>query len=215
VWLQHLNYTYTIIKSIHGRVLKGDVFIKVRQSYRPIRAVNKRNSSLFARATALWRNYIMLKLHSLHSFASYSLKINFNIILSSDLLNLIKFGEDCKSRSPLFCNLFHLFISSLLSQNIFLGTLFSNAFNLCSFLFLNSHSGWWSPYWVHSARRPLIGLLYLPRVIVMLENLVEWRLAGETEVLGENLPQRHFVYNKSHLIRPGLEPGPPRWEASD
>jgi hypothetical protein len=23
--------------------------------------------------------------------------------------------------------------------------------------------------------------------------LVEWRLAGETEVLGENLPQRHVV----------------------
>jgi hypothetical protein len=37
--------------------------------------------------------------------------------------------------------------------------------------------------WVHSARRPLIGLLYLPRVIMMMENLVEWRLAGETEVL--------------------------------
>jgi hypothetical protein len=25
-----------------------------------------------------------------------------------------------------------------------------------------------------------------------MENLVEGRLAGETEVLGENLPQRHF-----------------------
>jgi hypothetical protein len=30
--------------------------------------------------------------------------------------------------------------------------------------------------------------LYLPRVIMKMENLVEWRLAGETEVLGENLP---------------------------
>jgi hypothetical protein len=38
----------------------------------------------------------------------------------------------------------------------------------------------------------------------------EWRLAGETEVLGENLSQRHFVRHKSHLTRPGLEPGPPR-----
>jgi hypothetical protein len=47
------------------------------------------------------------------------------------------------------------------------------------------------------------------------ENLVEWRLAGETEVLGEILPQRHFVHDKSHLTRPGREPGPPRWEASD
>jgi hypothetical protein len=28
---------------------------------------------------------------------------------------------------------------------------------------------------------------------VIVEQLVEWRLAGETEVLGENPPQRHFV----------------------
>jgi hypothetical protein len=69
--------------------------------------------------------------------------------------------------------------------------------------------------WVHSARRPLNGLLYLPRVIMMMENLVEWRLAGVTEVLRENLPQRHFVHHKSNLTRPGFEPGQPRWEASD
>jgi hypothetical protein len=43
--------------------------------------------------------------------------------------------------------------------------------------------------------------------------LVEWRLAGETEVFGENLPPLHFVHQKSHLTRPGFEPGPPRWEA--
>jgi hypothetical protein len=29
---------------------------------------------------------------------------------------------------------------------------------------------------------------------VIMEQLVEWRLAGETEVLGENLPQLHFVH---------------------
>jgi hypothetical protein len=57
-------------------------------------------------------------------------------------------------------------------------------------------------------------LLYLPRVIVRMENLAEWRLAGETELL-ENLPQRHFVHQKFHMTWPGLEPGPPRWEVRD
>jgi hypothetical protein len=64
---------------------------------------------------------------------------------------------------------------------------------------------------VHSALRPLIGLLCQPRVIMMIEKLVEWWLAGETEVLGENLPQWRFV----NRMLPGREPGPPRWEASD
>jgi hypothetical protein len=49
--------------------------------------------------------------------------------------------------------------------------------------------------------------------MVIVEKLVKWRLAGETEVLGENLPQNHFVHHKSHMDRPGFEPGPPRWEA--
>jgi hypothetical protein len=34
-------------------------------------------------------------------------------------------------------------------------------------------------------------------------------LAGETEVLGENLPQSRFVHHKLHML-PGCEPGPPR-----
>jgi hypothetical protein len=61
--------------------------------------------------------------------------------------------------------------------------------------------------WVHSARRTPTGLLYLPRVIMRVENLVEWWLAGETEVLGENLPQCHFVHHKSHMTWPGATPG--------
>jgi hypothetical protein len=40
-------------------------------------------------------------------------------------------------------------------------------------------------------------------------------LAEETEVLGENLLQCRFVYHKSDMTLPGLEPRPPRWEVSD
>jgi hypothetical protein len=54
--------------------------------------------------------------------------------------------------------------------------------------------------WVHSALRPLIGLLCQPRVFMMVK-LVEW-LAGEIEVLGENLPQCRFCSPKTtHAAR--------------
>jgi hypothetical protein len=37
--------------------------------------------------------------------------------------------------------------------------------------------------------------------------VVEMVLAGETEVLGEKLPRRHFVQHKSHFLDPGANPG--------
>jgi hypothetical protein len=51
--------------------------------------------------------------------------------------------------------------------------------------------------------------------MIVEKQMEECRLAWETEVLlGENLPQRHFLsITKSHMTRPGFEPGPPRWEA--
>jgi hypothetical protein len=70
-------------------------------------------------------------------------------------------------------------------------------------------------YWGESrGTAATTGLLYQPQMIGdgdCEEKLVKRGLAGETEVLGENLPQHH----KSHMTRPGFEPGPPRWEASD
>jgi hypothetical protein len=52
-------------------------------------------------------------------------------------------------------------------------------------------------------------------MMVTVEQRVEWRLAGETEVLGENLPQHHFFHHKPRMTRPGLEPGSLRLENSD
>jgi hypothetical protein len=77
--------------------------------------------------------------------------------------------------------------------------------------FLNLHSGG-VEIKVHSTLRPINGLLYQPRVIMIMEKSVEL-LAGETEVLGENLPHCRFVHHKPHML-PVREPGPPRWEAS-
>jgi hypothetical protein len=55
--------------------------------------------------------------------------------------------------------------------------------------------------------------LYPARMIMA--QFMEWRLAGETEILVEDMPQSHFVYDKSDMSRPESEPGPLRWEVSD
>jgi hypothetical protein len=50
------------------------------------------------------------------------------------------------------------------------------------------------------------------RVIMMMVILVEL-LAGQTEVLGENLPQCRFVHHIPHNL-PESAPGPPGWDGS-
>jgi hypothetical protein len=68
------------------------------------------------------------------------------------------------------------------------------------------------------------GLLCQPRVIMkmIVDKQMECRLAGETEVLGGNRSSRRkpapaplLSITKSHMTRPGFEPGLPRWEAGD
>jgi hypothetical protein len=54
------------------------------------------------------------------------------------------------------------------------------------------------------------GLLCQPRVIVkmIVEKQMECRLTGETEVLGENLPRRHFCSSQNPTSPdPGFNPG--------
>jgi hypothetical protein len=52
-------------------------------------------------------------------------------------------------------------------------------------------------------------------MMMNVEQYVEWELAGETEVLGENVPQFRCVHHKSHMTWPGLEPGTPRLDSGD
>jgi hypothetical protein len=52
---------------------------------------------------------------------------------------------------------------------------------------------------------------------MIVEKQMECRLAKETAKFSEKTyPSATFVHHKkSHMTRPGFEPGPPRWEAGD
>jgi hypothetical protein len=104
------------------------------------------------------------------------------------------------------------FHASLYTQQ----NLFAAIGNTFLFLFFIIISGRWSPYWVHAALRPLLGLLYLSWMIVRMEKLVEWNGFGRGNRSTQRKPApTPFCPPQIPLARPGHEPGPPRWEASD
>jgi hypothetical protein len=67
---------------------------------------------------------------------------------------------------------------------------------------------WWSET-VHSVLWPLLAYCTSPRwwMMVIVEQLVGWRLAGETEVLGENLPSATLSATKPTWPDPSSNPG--------
>jgi hypothetical protein len=65
-------------------------------------------------------------------------------------------------------------------------------------IFFNLHSGGWSPNLVHSARRPLTGLLYLPRVIVR---------QGKPKYSEKTCPGATLSTTNPTWLDPGLNPG--------
>jgi hypothetical protein len=72
------------------------------------------------------------------------------------------------------------------------------------------NAGWYERTFILSRVRDWVfstaattGLLYQHQMIGDgdVEKSVEWRLVWETDVVGENLPQHHFVHHKSHMTR--------------
>jgi hypothetical protein len=58
--------------------------------------------------------------------------------------------------------------------------------------------------------------------MMMMMMMITWcgavdgmRVDREIEILGENVPQCHFVHHKSHMTYPGIESGTTRCEIGD
>jgi hypothetical protein len=78
---------------------------------------------------------------------------------------------------------------------------------LWMFFFNSLSGGGVESSWVHSSRRPLIGLLYLPRVIMMMENFVERRLAGKPKYSEKTRPSVTLSTTDPTWPDPGSNPG--------
>jgi hypothetical protein len=61
------------------------------------------------------------------------------------------------------------------------------------------------------------GLLYQPRMIGDSDcgEIGGMKIGRGARSTRRKPAPRHFVHHKSYMARPGFEPGPPRWEASD
>jgi hypothetical protein len=69
--------------------------------------------------------------------------------------------------------------------------------------------------WVHSVRRPLIGLLYQPRIINDKCGAIGGMRIGRGNRSTRRKPaQCHFVHHKSHMTWPGLQLQPPQYSNS-
>jgi hypothetical protein len=74
--------------------------------------------------------------------------------------------------------------------------------------FFNSHSGVWSPDWVHSARRPLLTYCTCPGLLWGLwRTLMDWRLAGEPKYSEKNCPSAILSTTNPTWPDPGANPG--------
>jgi hypothetical protein len=58
----------------------------------------------------------------------------------------------------------------------------------------------------------MMKIIFLSFLLVMEHQWNEIGM-GKRKYSGKNLSQCRFVHHKSHMDWPGIEPGPPRWEA--
>jgi hypothetical protein len=54
----------------------------------------------------------------------------------------------------------------------------------------------------------VVMMMMMMMMMISVEQLLDWVLSEETEILEKNLPQCHFVHHKSHMTWPGVERGP-------